>query len=263
MGFRSRAFVIHLLASLGVMSVVLAALYGGWYYWPGWYLMGAESIVGVMVLVNVGVGPLATLVVANPAKPRRELARDIALIVFVQLAALGYGAQTLWSGRPLYYAFSLDRIEIVTAAEFDDQVIASARKQNARIIPDPTSRPRWIWAPLPDDPETREKIVAAAITGGHDVTSRPEYFRPLSEGAAAMRDQYVPVQSLAGPKGLAESDYRSRLKDLGRPESALGALSIEGRIRDGAMIFDRASGEPLAFWPVKVDLAAAKKNKSK
>jgi hypothetical protein len=263
MPFRLRAFAFHLVASACLLSLVLGTLYAGWYWWPGWYLMGAETIVGLMVLVDVGVGPLATLVVANPAKPRHELARDIALIVVVQLAALGYGAQTLWSGRLLYYAFSLDRAEVVTAADFDDQVIALARKQNARIIPEWYSRTQWIWAPLPDDPETRDGIITAAITGGHDVTSRPEYFRPLSEGAAAMRDQYVPVQSLAGPKGLAEGDYRARLAELGRPESGLGALAILGRTRDGAMIFDRATGEPLAFWPIKVDLAAAKKDKSK
>ena len=102
----------------------------------------------------LGLGPLATLVVANPEKPRRELARDISLIVLVQLAALGYGAHTLWQGRPLFYAFSLDRIEIVTGSDFDDEVIETARKQGAAIIPDWSSRPRWIWAPLPDDPGT-------------------------------------------------------------------------------------------------------------
>jgi hypothetical protein len=263
MPFRLRAFFYHLFGSACLLSVAVAALYSGWYFWPGWYLMGAESIVGVMVLVDVGVGPLATLVVANPAKPRRELARDIALIVIVQLLALGYGTHTLWSGRPLYYAFSLDRVEVVTAAEFDDEVIDAARKKNAGIVPEWNSRPQWIWAPLPDDPDTRDSIVAAAISGGHDVTSRPEYFRPLSEGGAAMRDMYVPVQSLAGPKGLAESDYRARLAALGRDEADLGALSIQGRTRDGAMIFDRASGEPLAFWPVTVDLSVVTKDKSK
>lgn len=262
MGFRSRVFVIHLLASLGVLSVVLATLYAGWYYWPGWYLMGAESIAGIIVLVDVGIGPLATLVVANPTKRRRELVRDISLIVLVQVTALGYGVHTLWSGRPLYYAFSLDRVEVVTAADFDDQVIETARKQNARIIPTWYSRPGWIWAPLPSDPKVRENIVAAALTGGHDVTSRPEYFRPLSEGAAAMREQYFPVQTLTGSKGLSASDYLARISELSRPESTLGVLAIEGRRRDGAMIFDRATGQPLAFWPVRVDLAAAKQAKS-
>jgi hypothetical protein len=265
MPIRLRAFGLHLLASACLLSLIVLGLYAGWYYWPGWYLMGAENIVGIMVLVDVGLGPLATLVVASPQKPRRELVRDISLIVLVQLAALGYGAHTLWQGRPLYYVFSLDRAEIVIAADFDEDVIETARKQGAAIIPDWSSRPMWIWAPLPDDAETRGNIIASAITGGHDVTSRPEYFRPLAEGAAAMRERYLPVQSLIGSGGLlAESDYRARLAEIGRAEADLGALPIDGRTRYGTMIFDRASGQPLAFWPVNANIALVKKpSKSK
>lgn len=260
MTLRLRAFGFHLLASASLLSLVVLALYAGWYYWPGWYLLGAENIAGIMVLVDAGLGPLATLVVASPKKPRRELARDISLIVLIQLAALGYGAHTLWQGRPLFYAFSLDRIEIVTGSDFDDEVIETGRKQGAAIIPDWSSRPMWIWAPLPDDAGTRGNIIASAITGGHDVTSRPEYFRPLAEGAAAMRERYLPVPSLTGSAGLlAESDYRARLAELGRAEADLGALPIDGRTRYGTMIFDRATGQPLAFWPVNANIALVKK----
>lgn len=260
MPFRLRASFYHLLASFCLTSLTLATIYAGWYSWPGWYLVGAESVAGIMILVDVGVGPLATLVVANRAKPRRELARDISLIVLVQLAALGYGAHTLWLGRPLYYAFSLDRAEIVTAADFDDEVIRMARLKHAAIIPEWYSRPRWIYAPLPNDPETRGEIIRSAITGGHDVTSRPEYFRPLSEGASAMRERYLPMRSLVGTGGLLSgSDYQSRLQELGRPEADLGALPIDGRSRSGAVIFDRATGQPLAFWPVNANIALFKR----
>jgi hypothetical protein len=259
MPFRLRAFAFHLLASFCLLSLVLATLYAGWYYWPGWYLMGAETIVGVMVLVDVGVGPLATLVVANPAKPRRELGRDISVIVLVQLVALSYGAQTLWSGRPLYYAFSLDRVEIVPAAAFDDEGIEMARKQGARIVPDWSSRPQWIWAPLPDDPKEREGIIRSVITGGHDVTSMPQYFRPLSKGADAMRERYFLAQSISASKGVSETQYRAWLAEIDRPEATLGVLPIQGSSRDGAIIFDRGTAEPLAFWPVKVDVRVAKR----
>ena len=258
MPLRVRAFGLHLLVSACLLSLVLLVLYVGWYDWPNWYLMGAESIVGIMILVDVGVGPLATLVVASPKKPRRELARDIALIVLIQLVALAYGAHTLWKGRPLYFAFSADRIEVVMASDFDEEAIGTARNRRAAIIPDWTSLPMWVWAPLPDDPEERGKIVASAIMGGHDVTSMPEHFRPLSEGAAAMREQYVPLKWLARSKGFSESDYQARLAELGRREDEMGALAIEGRTRNGTMVFDRATGQPLVFWPVEINLAALK-----
>ena len=79
----------------------------GWYRWPGWYLSGVLHVVGIVVLVDVVLGPTLTLIIANPAKPRSELTRDLAIIVSVQLVALIYGATTLWEGRPLYYTFSV------------------------------------------------------------------------------------------------------------------------------------------------------------
>src|SRR5579863_8256162 len=106
MRFRFKALGLHLIASGGLLALVLGTLYLGWYRWPGWYLAGASTVVLVLAGVDVALGPLLTFVIAAPTKPRRELTRDIAIIATVQLVALGYGTFMLWNGRPLYYAFS-------------------------------------------------------------------------------------------------------------------------------------------------------------
>src|SRR5262249_4808550 len=103
MRFRFKAFGLHLLGSACLMGLLLGGLYLGWYRWPGWYLAGALTIALIMTGIDVVLGPLFTLLVANPKKPRRELTRDIAIIVAVQVIAAGYGIVTLWNGRPLYY----------------------------------------------------------------------------------------------------------------------------------------------------------------
>jgi len=251
-GFRFRISGLHFLASVIALTLVIGVFYLGWYRWPNWYLLGADKIAGILILVDVGLGPLATLVVSSPAKPRKELQRDIAMIVLIQVIALGYGLGTLWSGRPLYYAFSLDRIEIVPAAAFDEQALGKARELNAVIMPKWYSLPQWVWAPLPDDPEERENIIAKAVWGGSDVVSMPQYFRPLKEAASAMQGRYLPTQMLLGSHGLSERDYRAAIAKFGRSESELGVLPVQGRSRDGAWIFDRISGDPLAFHPIVV-----------
>ena len=139
--------------------------------------------------------PTLTLIIANPAKPRRELKRDIAIIVAVQLVALVYGAGTLWHGRPLYYAFSGDRLEMVQASDLDDEEIARALRENPALAPHWYSRPRWVWAPLPDDPEEAAKIVNGAVFGsGKDVIDMPRYFRPWSQGLPKLREQLNTVE---------------------------------------------------------------------
>src|SRR5215472_14210875 len=113
MRFRLKAFGLHLLGSVSALFLVLGSLYLGWYRWPGWYLSSVLHVVGIVVMVDLVLGPTLTLIVANPGKPRRELVRDISMIVTVQLAALLYGTVTLWGGRPLYYTFSVNSLELV------------------------------------------------------------------------------------------------------------------------------------------------------
>jgi len=247
MKFRLATFSVHLLASIVVLALSFGLLYFGWYAWPAWYLLGAGSMVGLIVLVDALLGPLLTLMIASPAKPRAELRRDIGLIVLVQVAALVYGLFTLWQARPLFYALTLDRIELITAAEFDRQGLEQAAQKGAKIMPTWTSRPQWIWAPLPDNPEQAQAIVMSAISGGGDVTSMPELFRPWSEGAAVLRTLLHPLPSLTAMGGLEEAAYKALLGRLGRSEADFGWLLLQGGRRSGSMIFERASGQPVMF----------------
>jgi hypothetical protein len=179
MKFRLKAFALHLLSSACVLSLALGGLYVGWYHWPGWYLAGALSIALMMIGIDVVLGPLLTLLVANPNKPRRELARDIAIIVVVQLVAAGYGFTTLWNGRPLYYTYSSGWLEMVQAQELDPEQVALGRKLNPDLAPHWYSLPRWIYAPLPEDKDVAREIVSSSVFGGGtDVTKRPRYYKP-------------------------------------------------------------------------------------
>jgi hypothetical protein len=111
----------------------------------------------------------------------------VAVIVAVQLAALVYGAATLWQGRPLYYALSVDRLQLVQASDLSAQEIARARQENAAFAPHWYSRPRWVWAPLPEDSGLRAQIVRSAVEGGDDVIQMPRYFRSWELGLPQLR----------------------------------------------------------------------------
>src|SRR5579863_1559744 len=130
MRFRLQAFTLHLTGSACALTIVLGGLYFGWYRWPGWYLTGVLRVLLIVGVVDLALGPTLTGIIANPRKPRRELARDIAIIVTVQIAALIYGAATLWQGRPLYYAFSVNSLSMVQASDIEPGEIALVRRQN-------------------------------------------------------------------------------------------------------------------------------------
>jgi hypothetical protein len=241
MRFRLKAFGLHLTGSACALTMIVGGLYLGWYRWPGWYLTGVPHVLLIVGVVDLALGPTLTLIIANPHKPRRVLARDIAIIVTVQIAALIYGAATLWQGRPLYYTFSTDVLEMVQASDVEAAEAALARRQNPALAPHWYSLPRWVWAPLPDNPEEAASIVNSAVLGGgKDVIDMPRYFKPWEQGLPKLRAQLAPV---GGQRYLAQAQKRSlttRMAGAGLAPDQRNTLVLwgGGGVRRLLVVFD-------------------------
>jgi hypothetical protein len=246
MGFRFKAFAWHLAGSASALTLTLGLLYLGWYHWPGWYLADMPTVLAIMVGVDVVLGPLLTFIVAAPMKPRRVLARDVGAILLVQLVAFGYGVTTLWHGRPLYYAFSVNSLTVVQAQDIQ-QESADAGGQNSALAPHWYSLPRWIWAPLPNNSGEAEKIIRSAIQGGFDVTARPAYYRPWASGAAELRRQLKRVDDIKffGPK--EQTLLKQRMTALGLASDRANGIALTGRKRPLLVLFDPSSLRLLAY----------------
>jgi hypothetical protein len=253
MRMRWRAFGIHLVASFVVLSSIVAALYAGWYRWPGWYLTGAETIVAMLVLVDVGIGPLATLIVTSPRKPRTVWRRDIAVILIVQLAALGYGCHSLWQGRPLFNVFSGTMVSTIQANNIETDAVAQARAARAGIVPEWHTPLQWVWAPLPEDPVERDRLLGLEFARGSGVVTLPEHYRPLAEGRDALIKALAPADRLVTSRlrFMTEDELRRRAGELQRAPEDLGVLPGSGNLRSGTWVFDAKTGDLLVFWPIE------------
>jgi hypothetical protein len=238
MRFRLKAFLLHLLSSAMVLTLILGALYFGWYRWPGWYLTDVTHVILVMVGVDVVLGPTLTLIIANQKKSRRELARDIGMIVVVQICALTYGSVSLWNGRPLYYAFSENVLQLVQAYDISAKEAALGRQQNPALAPYWYSLPRWIWAPLPEDPDERAKIFEAAISGGDDVISMPRYFKLWEEGIPYLKSQLKKVDDVAYFAKSEKKKLKDKMKAAGMADDELDTLPLTGRGHPLLAVFD-------------------------
>lgn len=247
MRFRLKAFGLHLLGSTLVLTLVLGSFYLGWYRWPGWYLSDALDVVFVLVGVDLALGPLLTLVVARAAKPRRELKRDIALIVAVQIVALLCGTVSLWLGRPLYYAFSENVLQLVQAYDISDSERALARGSNAALLPHWYSVPRWIWAPLPHDPQERARIVSSAIEGGDDVIAMPRYYQRWEQGLPSLRHQLKRPEDATYFSPVQKEQLKASMQLAGLATDQPNSIGFTGRGRPLLAVFDPASLRLLAL----------------
>lgn len=241
MRFRLKAFGCHLLASAAVLTLTLAALYLGWYYWPGWYLAAVPPVVAVMVAVDVVLGPTLTLIIASPRKPRRELVRDIGIIVTVQLVAFLYGATTLWQGRPLYYAFSENCLSVVQAYDIEPRELEQARHAQLALAPRWDSLPRWIYAPLPQDAGESRKIMTSAISGGYDVTAMPRYYRPWGEGLRDLKSQLKKVDDIKFFSAAEKARLKDKMRKAGLDADRPVGIALTGRSRPLLAVVDPKS----------------------
>ncbi len=247
MKFRLKAFGLHLLASATVLTLILGALYFGWYHWPGWYLANATQVVLVLICVDVVLGPLLTFVIANPNKTRRELARDIGIIATIQLSALIYGSGSLWNGRPLYYVFSEDALSVVQAYDISEHDAELGRQRNTEFAPHWYSLPRWVWAPLPQDPKERQVITS----GGSDVIAMPRYFKPWNQGLPSLRAQLKKVDDWRFFSGAEKILLKQRLQASGIAIDQANTMPFTGRNRPLLAVFDPTSLEIAAMFKPK------------
>lgn len=234
MGFRLKAFATHAASSACALALILSALYLGWYRWPGWYVTNFLHVTTILLTVDVTMGPLFTLIVANPRKPRRMLARDIAVIVTLQLLALAYGVTTLWGGRPLYYAYSTKELETVAASQIPASEADLARARNPDLAPHWYSLPRWVYASLAAG-------TAPTTAAQLDITQMPRYFKPLSEGGDALRADLRRVADQAIFTRAEKSLLRQRMAQRGLAVDQPNTLFMIGRDRPVLVVFDLKS----------------------
>jgi hypothetical protein len=181
--FAIRAALIHLLFSIGVSLLAAWLVFGVWYPFPYRELSGGRELFLLIISVDVVCGPLLTLVLFNPLKPRAELTRDLGLVVIIQVAALGYGIWTVWQARPLFIVQEVDRFKVIAAPDLEGT--------DLKVLP-PALRPGLFGRPiavairLPRDETEREMVLMESVQGGRDYSQRPEFYLPY-EGDAARR----------------------------------------------------------------------------
>lgn len=184
-----KAAAIHAIFTIAVACLTALLVFGLWY--PGRLseMMGGSELYQLVILVELGLGPLISLVIYNPDKNRSELIRDYSIVALIQLSALGYGLYAVSISRPAFLVFVKDRIEIVAASELLPEDLVAATVEDYRVLPK--------WGPIrvcyqsPEDPSERAELLFLGAAG-KDVHLMPKYYRECDDGeilaAAKMAD---------------------------------------------------------------------------
>ena len=224
----------------------IGLVFGVWF--PGAYrqLSGGTELFMLVVGVDLALGPLITLVIFDRRKPRAELRRDVAIVIALQLAALGYGLHMVSISRPVVLALEEDRFRVVAASGVYEKELAEALPEFRSLS---LTGPRLVRSVTPGAPDKKFESVSLGLSG-YDTGTRPSLWQPWDAGAR--------TEALAHAKALAmlAQRYPNRRTELdaatsatGRTVQALVYLPMITFRGDWVALLDAAKGDVVGFAP--------------
>ncbi len=245
-GDKLRAAGIHFALCMAVAVLAGVVVFELWYPAPYGEISGGRSLFMLVVSVDVVLGPLVTAVVFNRRKPRRELRRDLGVIVAIQLAALGYGLWTVFIARPVHLVFEYDRFRVVHALEVAPQELGQAP---AGVDALPLGGPSLLsLRPFKDEQEKLDYTLAALQ--GVALSARPGLWQTYQAGRAQILRQALPVAKLKQRLPTQTGEIDRAAQAAGRQADELVYLPMIGRKTYWTVLLDPATALPLAFLPL-------------
>jgi hypothetical protein len=215
---RVRVFLGHLGISAVVVTALVLLFIFLWFPMPYFMTDGGWRALRLVACVDIVAGPLLTLVAANPNKPKRAFAKDLAVIALLQCTAMGLGLWTIYNQRTEAVIFvdgTFIPVETAQTELFGDTYrnIAAASSK----------RPVYIVSDLPDELNERQKIRQQALKSGKPIYLSEQYFVPLDEGARAeLLATVTPPYKLLADTPEARAQVDEFVKSLGgAPEDHL------------------------------------------
>lgn len=243
---RLKAASLHVLFTLVVAVAVAAIVFVLWYPWPYSEVSGGVGLFLLIVGVDVVLGPLITFVVFDRRKPVRELWRDMAVVVILQLVGLAFGAHTMFIARPVVLALEGDRFRAVIAASVIEQELPKAPESLRSLS---VTGPRLANTRDVADEEKMEAIFTAF--GGADLGMRPSFWQEWDgRGRAQALRVGKPVTELLAKHPAQAAELRAAVAKTGKPIEQLIYIPMLARRTDWSVLLDRSTGDPIGFAPV-------------
>jgi len=236
------ATAIHFLVTLTLAACAAALIFLVWFPTPYATMIGGTELFMLVVGCDLALGPLISLVIYNSRKSRRELITDYAVIGAVQIAALVYGVTILAGTRPVYVAFSLDRLEIVTARDIQVAELAAAHEPIYRSLP--LTGPRFVGVEVPD--ADHDDALFQSLSGNED-HMRPKFYVAYESELAKILERAKPIDELEKKHPASKPLIETAMREISVPAARLRWLPVHHRLGFWTALIDIDNGKPVAW----------------
>jgi len=241
--FRLKAFGLHLLASMCVISVFLAFIFLVWYPEPYYKIYGVWGAIKILVGVDLFIGPLLTLIVFDESKKASVLGRDLLVIVLFQLSAFIWGVHVTHSVRPSFSVFHEGAFYL-----FSKQDVDVGRMETKELVPEFWQPVTKVYVKPPEDKEEYNHIYAHLIDADKrpDVMYLTERYLPLIEIKKKVIDSALNINNaLKQPE--KESLINAFLMKQQKTISDCLFYSVKAANTHITKVVDKQSGETIGY----------------
>lgn len=253
---RWKASAIHLSISLILAAIVVTLLYTLWFPPPYFIAAGAGTLVPLLMGVDIAIGPLLTLLVMSPSKPKRLRQLDLSIIVVMQVVAFGYGFHVICLARPVFIVGEVDRLVVVAANQLSDADLAKGSRPEYRSRS--WSGPRMVGA-VPPKGDHAFDVAARAMSGGKDIDQLPEFYVPYEQVADGLMKHGRPLGQLK-PSDAGQRGQLAQLENAATSRGqALYFLPLERLDIDYTAILSPDHRQPIAVLAIDPWVTPVKK----
>ena len=240
---RLRAALIHL--SLSALMALMAAslVFFVWYPSPYGQISGGRELFGLLVVVDVIIGPLITLVIFNQSKTRRHLVMDFTVVGLLQVAALMYGLWSVFAARPVHLVFEYHRMAVVHAVDIEPEALAKAPAELQTL---PLTGPTLLsLRPLGGADEQFDSIIKTV--GGIPQAAQPALWQPYDAARADILRESRPAAQLKERFPQHADTIDQTVARTGSSLDHLRTLPLLSRKTAWTVLIDAQTAQPVDF----------------
>lgn len=225
---RTRAGLSHFLLSLMIVSIVVFTLLFFWYPAPFFTAEGGWQGLKIIAGVDLVLGPLLTLIIFDITKSKAKLMGDLTFIAVLQISALAWGVNTIYSQRPVAVVFWENEFLTVTAKDLGELTTLEQFEGSSPVL---------IYAKKPRDLAGLKALSKRINEQGKSPHHQVVLYQPLLSYYADIKDFQVDINEIINFSPRMKADLMAILAKSGKEISDYDYFPLRSKYNTVILMF--------------------------
>ena len=233
MSKRIKFFLGHLSASILIALCLSVIVFFYWYPWPLAKAVGVTHLFCMLLIIDLIIGPLFGLLVYKQGK--KTLKFDLATVIVLQIAALGYGFYTIGQGRPAWIVYNSLSFVVVKNSDIEPKYLQKAETK--------FQQPSWLHpniVAIQSIYTSQQKQIFDSPDQEHNnaINRHPAYYTDFANAKIRLQMNSSPVSALE-----QYNDKQMVFDTLRKYPKADAWMGLSAPVQDMVVLINKEKGE--------------------